>query len=413
MCTFRTFLWICCFFSFTCFGSNTLQHPKLRFSCNVDVTILEGSILGICEGSDTLLHASSGFVSYDWSGPTSGSGNTLQVNIAGMYVVSATDAVGCVSTDTLQLTVYQNPVGIIVSSEGTQLCNGQSTVLSVTELFYAFEWGNGSTTQAIQVNQGGTYDVEVTDVNGCRGLSTITLFYPNFDLIVSDDTLCEGETVQLTASGATQFAWFNGETIPSITLSPTTDLTCSVELTKGNCSETLSAQIYVFPISHEPIDTLYYTDASTGIVLNAPTGFTSYTWSPSTHLSSAFEAAPLFEGSETTLYVLSSMNEHTCSRSDTVRVVVLNLNIPSGFSPNGDQVNDVFTVEELSGLPVRLSVFNRWGEEVFSSEHYEQNWDGSCQSSRCPQKEALPEGTYFYSLEVYGLKRSGYIVLKR
>jgi gliding motility-associated-like protein len=330
-----------------------------------------------------------------------------------MYVLNATDAMGCVSSDTIQVTVYQNPVGIIVSSEGTQLCNGQSTVLSVTELFYAFEWGNGSTSQAIQVDQGGTYDVEVTDLNGCKGLSTITLFYPNFGISVSDDTLCQGETVQLTAIGATQVTWFNGETNASIALTPTADLTCMVELKKWSCTETLSVQIHVLPISQAPIDTLYYTDASTNIVLNAPKGFSSYNWIPSTFLSSAYDAAPVFDGSQTTLYVLSSVNEHSCSRSDTIRVVVLDLNIPSGFSPNGDQVNDVFVMEELTDLPVRFSVFNRWGEEVFSSDRYEQNWDGRCQSSRCPQKEALPEGTYFYSIEVYGLKRSGYIALKR
>ena len=411
--TIRTFLWICSLFSFTCSGAKTVKNPKVRFSCDIDVTILEGDFLGICAGSDTLLHASPGFLSYNWAGPSSGSGDNLQVSLAGMYVVSATDALGCVSSDTIQITVYQNPVGIIASSEGTQLCTGQSTVLSVTELFYAFEWGNGSTSQAIQVNQGGTYQVEVTDVHGCRGLSTITLFYPNFEINVSDDTLCQGETVQLTASGATQYTWFNGEASASIALTPASDLTCTVELKKWNCTETLSALIHILPISQEPIDTLYYTDASTRIVLNAPSDFASYSWNPSTYLSSAFEVKPLFEGTETTLYVVTSTNAYACSRSDTLRVVVLNLNIPSGFSPNGDQINDVFVVEELTGLPVRLTVFNRWGEEVFSSERYEQNWDGSCQSTRCPQKEALPEGTYFYSLEVHGLKRSGYIALKR
>jgi gliding motility-associated-like protein len=408
------FIWLLGLSSFGTFASVLPTKKAVQLSCVTDVTILEGASLGFCSGSDTVLHASSGFLSYTWNGPLGEStGMNLSVNQAGSYVVSATDALGCISSDTIQVNVFQNPVGIIVSSEGTQLCNGQSTVLSVTQLFEAFLWGNGSTAQGIQVNQGGTYEVEVTDIHGCKGLSTITLFYPNFSISVSNDTLCQGDTVVLTANGATQYQWFNGSTTASTTLNPEIDILCSVILKKWNCIDTLSVQIHVLSLSSVTIDSVYYTDAETEISLHAPEGFASYSWIPSTFLNDSQNAHPIFQGTSTTQYNVQSINSDGCLRNDSLRVIVLQLAIPSGFSPNGDNINDLFVVDELIDLPVNFGVFNRWGDEVFYSSHYKNNWDGNCQSARCPQKQELPEGTYFYILEVLGLKRTGYIVLKR
>jgi len=75
----------------------------------------------------------------------------------------------------------------------------------------------------------------------------------------------------------------------------------------------------------------------------------------------------------------------------TALTQVVALKIPNVFTPNGDGVNDFF---EIVGLGLfaenELYVFNRWGNEVFHQNHYQNNWNG----------QHLEEGTYYYALRV-------------
>ena len=78
------------------------------------------------------------------------------------------------------------------------------------------------------------------------------------------------------------------------------------------------------------------------------------------------------------------------------------LDVPNVFSPNGDGVNDVFFVENLTDEYYsysNLSVYNRWGDEVYRDGHYGLNgtwWDGQ----NTHQNDPLLEGVYFYVLRV-------------
>jgi gliding motility-associated-like protein len=84
----------------------------------------------------------------------------------------------------------------------------------------------------------------------------------------------------------------------------------------------------------------------------------------------------------------------------TVCITVIDTTVecvfPSGFSPNGDGVNDIFTINCNEEFPeARLRVFNRWGDEVWYSEsHYQNNWDG-----KNILGSNVPDGTYFYIYE--------------
>ena len=76
-------------------------------------------------------------------------------------------------------------------------------------------------------------------------------------------------------------------------------------------------------------------------------------------------------------------------------------NIPQGFSPNGDGVNDVFVIRGISKYPNnKLTIINRWGNVVFEKDNYDNTWDGkSTQGIRFGGDE-LPDGTYFYILDL-------------
>jgi gliding motility-associated-like protein len=105
------------------------------------------------------------------------------------------------------------------------------------------------------------------------------------------------------------------------------------------------------------------------------------------------------------------------SVSDSVILHVNDLKQYTGFSPNGDGINDYFVISGLNNASNKdLTILNRWGVEVFHSPDYQNDWDGKNQKSGDP----LPEDTYFYVLKVKDIYKDGntrryqgYIVIKR
>ncbi len=81
----------------------------------------------------------------------------------------------------------------------------------------------------------------------------------------------------------------------------------------------------------------------------------------------------------------------------------------NGFSPNGDGLNDLFTIEGINQYPNNeLAIFNRWGTEVFRMNGYKNAWDGTWNNQQ------LPDGTYFYVLkDGEGKKYKGFLQISR
>jgi len=98
---------------------------------------------------------------------------------------------------------------------------------------------------------------------------------------------------------------------------------------------------------------------------------------------------------------------------DTAQVLIRGLceglRVYNGFSPNGDGVNDHFRIDGLHRYGTHaIWIFNRWGEVVFHSTDYRNDWDGTWKNRQ------LPEGTYFFLIE-YGQdqRQTGYLQLER
>jgi gliding motility-associated-like protein len=89
-----------------------------------------------------------------------------------------------------------------------------------------------------------------------------------------------------------------------------------------------------------------------------------------------------------------------------VKVTCDGLVVYNGFSPNGDGVNDYFKIDGIGAYPNhKIMVFNRWGNKVFETQNYRNNWDGHWKDKR------LPFGTYFYMIDLGDGSRwlSGYL----
>lgn len=383
-------------------------------ACTIDVVIAEGSSIQGCQGSSLTLNAQAGFIAYAWTGPQSGNQNSITITTGGEYVVTAVDGVGCVSTDTIDVTFIVVPNPVITSTEGNIICSGQSTVLNVAGAFDTYLWSTGANSPSITVNQAGTYSVLVTDGNGCSRNASLFISTPNFDISASDETICLGNTTIMLATGAATYSWSTGDVTSSILVAPETTTTYTVDLTMGPCTETLTQTITVVEVENTPIVDYYFVQGGTDITLEGPNGYLSYDWQPPLFLSSNQVEAPVFNGTATTEYVVTSTHSLGCTRTDQVRVEVVNLSIPTGFSPNGDGINDFFVIPELdSNYSAAITVFNRWGNVVFESSAYTNNWNGNCLEPLCLGKQILPDGTYFYEIRIEDIIFKGYTTIKR
>lgn len=386
-----------------------------HLSCTIDVTILEGNSISFCQGEFSTINASSGFVSYAWSGPQTGTTPSLAPTVSGQYVVTAVDGIGCVSTDTIQVTIHPNPIGVIVSSEGTSLCPGDAgTNLSLTQAYASYLWGGGSTGSTLLVNQGGTYTVNIIDFNGCEGNSSITISQPVFDLApLGTTTVCNVSTATLIASGGTSYLWSTNETGPTIVVSPAVTTNYTVTISNGTCTQTLNETITKVSVPDSEIQDTFFLAEGDVVFINGPSNYTTYSWTPAQDLSQYTAQGATFWGTNSIQYTVQSSHTNGCMRNDQIWVIIVKLTIPNGFSPNGDLVNDTFVIPELETYKGKVTLFNRWGDKVFESDHYMNDWDGTCQTGLCAGDGPLPEGTYFYSIEVENVHFDGYTTLKR
>jgi gliding motility-associated-like protein len=93
--------------------------------------------------------------------------------------------------------------------------------------------------------------------------------------------------------------------------------------------------------------------------------------------------------------------------------------VPGGFSPNQDGMNDYFVIRRPSQTTIQLEIFNRWGNLIYRSADYRNDWNGRTNQPGNVLGAEIPDGTYFYIIN--GIDRAtgkvtrlnGYITLKR
>jgi len=84
------------------------------------------------------------------------------------------------------------------------------------------------------------------------------------------------------------------------------------------------------------------------------------------------------------------------------------LYIPTVFSPDGDNINDIFYIKGNGFDELSFEIYNRWGQQVFQSDELNNGWGGTYQN------QPSPIGTYVYQLKIEGLiTKAGTITLIR
>lgn len=332
--------------------------------------------------------------------------NPASVNTGGNYQLIATvGSSGCRDTANFNLSISNVSATANVTNAN---CTDQGQIVmtnpaGIAPFTYNIDTSPGVFQQDpdFDVPQG-SYVITVKDDNGCTATIPVTVgFTDNLTLTVRGDTsICDGESVTLTTSGnASSYSWspatgLNDPAVASPVATPNATTAYTVTATLGSCTRT--ADLTVSIIQSVTVDagpTQVISSGGSATLQATATGASTYVWSPSAGLSSSSALNPTANPTATTLYTITASNNSGCEASDTVSVIVIPncIDVRNAFSPNGDGNNDLWKVYDdyFCLQNVSVQVFNRYGNKVFESRDYRNNWDGKYGG------KPVPDGTYY------------------
>ena len=299
----------------------------------------------------------------------SGTGNTPAFTgtnptsgpISGTITVTPTIN-GCTGP-TATYTITINPD--VTSSTNVAICQGDSMLIGGT--YY---------------NTAGSYTATLATSFGCDSVVTYNLTVNIVSVAISNVTICEGDSIQL-----------HGNTYSTAGQYPFTFTSSE------GCDSTIIYDVTVAPLPSFTVTGGGQINLGESSTLNVQPGVfgTTYLWDPPLWLSCITCQNPVATPQESTWYYVTVTNAQGCQYVDSLFIEVdptTNIYVPNIFSPNGDDVNDIFLVRGRGIDLFRLAIFNRWGQKVFESESIEEGWDGTMIG------KDLNQGVFVYKLEV-------------
>jgi len=269
-----------------------ISEPQILSSSNTQVDVL-------CNGGNNAsidLTVQGGTVNYSFVWSNGSTTEDLSAIVVGNYDVTITDANGCISTSSATITeptALQTSTALIIP----QTCSYDGSIdvnVSGGVSGYIFNWSNGASTEDITGLLSGTYDLTITDANGC----TISNLSNTVNLIGSQTAntnqitavTCNGfvdGAIDITVSGGSlpyNFLWSNGSTnedqvnltAGNYDVTITDSLGCIVAINAINVTEP-----NLLTVSNTPTDLLCNGAANGSIILSIQGGTTpySYLWS--------------------------------------------------------------------------------------------------------------------------------------
>jgi gliding motility-associated-like protein len=346
-----------------------------------------------CTTTSQILSASSttAGVTYTWS--NGGTNITNTITTAGTYTVTATEPGGCTATATTTVSQNTTAPNVSIGNHTDINCNFANVTLIAfsTTLGTTFVWSDGTNGNTTTVSTAGTYTVSATDPsNGCTASVSTPVIQntalPNVTGSAVDTLTCLRTSVTLSATSTTPNAtynWSNGATNNSTNVT-----TAGTYILKVN--DPVNGCFTAFTVTVVSNTSTPFVDAGNDTVLNAASvtltatanGVVNYVWSTGDKTATTLVTSP------GTYYVTVQDNATGCEASDSVRVIQLtgtDIAIPTAFSPNGDNQNDLFfpIVRTGSGVTIKeFRVFNRWGALLYNNPL--TGWDGNFKTELQP-----------------------------
>ena len=318
-----------------CFSSDTVTvmlHPLPEIDLQESEALCEGDTLQIGVMAEL-------GVSYLWS--TGARTAQLSIDEEGIYRLSATNAIGCSITDSIEVLAIED-VPVAITGADSLVCIGQEVML-FAEGGQSYEWIDTTGRLQLENEEGSVVTITLFDNTqvtliadrGCR-IDTLSqsLFATSTTADAGRDTCIGiGSVFELSATGAVSYFWYDAN----------------------------------FPVSDPNI------------------------------------ANPTIQPEVATTYFVDMVDANGCILTDSVYIAVADDPITflmpvNVITPNNDGFNDYLEFDQLEKFDqVKLSIYNRWGDKVYEKLEYqkdEERWDGRYKG------QDLPDGAYFYVLQV-------------
>ncbi len=350
---------------------------------------------------------------------------------AGTYTVTVTDANGCTASLSVVMAQPLSPLSASAHTTAANCLFGSggtiTTFVNGGTAPYVFNWSNGATSQNLQQLLAGSYTVTITDARGCNTTAVYSIADNSiFHAVATGPTeVCIGELVTLSADSipGVVYQWYlNGQPLQGAnSFTFTTPAAGSYTVIVANAcgsyvSEPISVTVHqVGQVSTSPNSIICTRDGESAQLYVY--GGISYQWNPEQGLNYSNIYNPLAAPLQSTVYTVTITGEFGCQKTATIEVGIDcdTLVIPTGFSPNSDGINDGYTITGIENYPGnKIWIYNRWGNLIFKTHDYNNNWDGISNVSGIYIGKKVPPGTYFYILDLNNHSKpiQGYITLR-
>lgn len=309
-----------------------------------DPSLSAGNDTAICLGGSVQLQAS-GALQYFWTPATGLSANNVANPIASPsqtteYIVAGLTSSGCVSLDTILVTVNPRPQANAGADQ--VVCNGLPAQLQASGGL-SYSWSPAAGLSATNIAnptanpaQTTDYIVTVTNASGCSSTDTVRVFVPVV-LAGSNQNICRGGSAQLQANligapaGAVSYSWspatgLSATNIANPLASPATTTVYTVTATINGCavSNTVAVIVNPTPTIDAGLNVAIAPGGSIQLAAIANGGITPYAiqWSPATGLSNSQLLNPIASPASTTMYYLTVTGANGCSVTDSVLVTI-------------------------------------------------------------------------------------------
>lgn len=416
-------------------GCDTTITVRVEVSPMLPVVELD-TTLDFCPGIPKRVNLpESSLVTYLWS-PSTGLDNVnvanpiFTLNTNQIYTVKITDPkTNC--NLVWKVTAQVSPEATISAGRDTSLCNyGPYTLTATSSIPLSFQWsrspdfsnnlGNQASLKRDTLSRAeNTFYLKASDAKGCFWRDTVVISAFPVEATMPDNyVVCK--PVDLTTvtikdndpnQGLKNYSWFP---VNSLTTKPnegpnaiykinaTTLVNVNFE-NKYGCKKTLETQLELIDLKvNIATDKETLIKGNNEIANISVTGCTdcAYAWTPGTGLNATNSASVRATPQDTTIYKVV-VSKKGCKEEKTIRINVDNVNcgepnifVPNAFTPNNDGNNDVLKVRGRWISKLQFVVYNRWGQEMFTTTDLNNGWNGVFKGN-----EVAPD-VYNYFLQV-------------
>ena len=397
----------------------------------------------VCRGGSTILTGNAQYgippYTYAWSNGSMGNPITVVPALAETpYSVVITDQCGTTATASINVQV-SDPVAPLlnITTPNTTVCQGANTIFTASPTSGgnapSYQWYLNGTLVGTSANTYTNNSLVTGDKISCvltsnyfcvttniANSDTLTMtvipsIVPTINIMSSINNFCFGKSVtfmaQTTNVGPSpSYQWYiNGNPVgtndsiyTNTTLLNNDKITCIVSVSNTGCytvptvtSNIITAVVYPIPtitFSPDSIVLARYDTVKINTVVTGNIG--SFEWTPTIGLIDPESMTPVADPLATTVYQLSVTSVNDCADSNTITIQVYDkIFIPNAFAPDGK--NNIFRIPPSITFNLEnFSIYDRWGNKIFTTSDINQGWDGTIQG------QDAGVGTYVYI--IYG-----------